>query len=462
MKSESKIASLNILSTALIAGINFITIPIFTRMLDTTGYGIVSIYTAWVQIFVVIIGLKVDGTIGSAQANLPKTEQDRYQVSILLLTIPLFGVLFTLCLLFLKQISNLLLLDGKVVIALMLQSYGSFIISFFSMRFIFRKEACKNFFLSVGICGLTTALSIILIFFVFRSPDAYLGRVFGLMIPNFAIGILLLSWLLAKVGRGPRTIDLKFCLPLALPLVFHGLSQLALSQTGKIMVQQQLGDSLAGIYGLAITIVTLMASIYSALNNAFVPFMYEDLAGETGEDVKQRHFSNYVSLFSFGSCAFCLVSPEILMFMSTPAYWVGVDLLPLLVVGQYCVFLYSFPVNYEFFKMKTGSIAVGTLFAAVLNIALTLVLIPPLGIMGAALSTMIAYLALFLFHFFMARYRLGDRNYPARFLFAGLIAIVLVAICCYATMDIPVIRWVIGLSLLGASGLRIWRNKTIF
>ena len=460
--SENRTALFNILSTTLIAGVNFFTITNFTRMLDTDGDGIVSIYTAWVQILGGVVGLKIDGTIGSAQVNLPERDQDRYQVSILLFSLLVFGVASALFCVCLDSLSQWLLLGKEVVLALLFQSYGTFVIGFFAMRFIFRKEAIKNFILSVGVCLATTLLSVALIFLVFTSSDAYLGRVFGLAFPNFSIGVLLLLWLVLRTRSWPRASDLLFCLPLAIPLVFHGLSQLVLSQTGKIFVQQSMGDSAAGVFGLAITIVTLLTSICSALNNAFVPFMYEDLAGKTSKTVKRSHFINYVVLVTLGTCAFCLLSPEVLKLMSTPSYWSATSLLPPLVVGQYCVFLYSFPVNYEFFKMKTGSIAIGTLLAATLNIALTLALIPLFGIMGAAMAAAIAYLVLFLFHFCMARFRLGDQNYPVRFLFGGLGVVILSACCCCAAMGAPHIRWIVGLLLFGAAFFRIYKMKTIF
>ena len=75
----------NVLSTVIIAGINFFTIPIFTRMLNTDGYGIVNVYVAWVQIATVFVGLKADGSIGSASANIEKDEQDAYQLSCMIL-----------------------------------------------------------------------------------------------------------------------------------------------------------------------------------------------------------------------------------------------------------------------------------------------------------------------------------------------------------------------------------------
>ena len=127
--SENKMALFNILSTVIIAGVNFFTIPIFTRMLDTDGYGIVNVYSAWVSIFVVFIGLKADGSIGTAKANLPEEDQDSYQFSILALSTVAFLVIFVAVLLLLEPVSTLLSLEPLLVVCMVVQSFGAFVIS---------------------------------------------------------------------------------------------------------------------------------------------------------------------------------------------------------------------------------------------------------------------------------------------------------------------------------------------
>lgn len=460
--SENRMALFNILSTVLVAGINFFTIPVFTRVLSTEGYGIVNVYTAWVQICTVFVGLKADGSVGSAKANLPEDEQDSYHLSVLVLGLLSFAVVMGLLLAFMPQITALLDMEPLLVVAMALQSLGTFVVSLFSMRFIFRKQAQRNLLVSVGVCVATTVASLLLISFVFTGEDGYRGRVLGLSLPYLLIGLALFAWLAVAASGRVRLSYWRFCLALTLPLIFHGLSQIALAQIGRIAVQRVDGYSAAGVYSIAVTVVSVLNSIYTALNNAFVPFMYDDLAGKTDDSVKRRHFRNYMLLFTLGCCAFALMAPEVLKVLSTEEYWGAVSLLPPLVVGQYCVFLYSFPVNYEFYAMRTRSVAMGTALAALLDLTLAVALVPALGMMGAALATMCSYLALFLFHFLIARYALGDRNYPARSFAAGLVAMLVVCALCYPLDGLPVVRWAVGLALLAVALGRVIKNRTIF
>lgn len=104
--SENKTVFYNIVSTIVITGINFFTIPLFTRLLDTSGYGIVNVYASWVQITSILVGFKADGSIGSAKANLDEDEQDAYHVSILVLALVSFLAISLASVIFMGQVSR--------------------------------------------------------------------------------------------------------------------------------------------------------------------------------------------------------------------------------------------------------------------------------------------------------------------------------------------------------------------
>lgn len=455
-------ASLNVLSTVVVAAITFFTVPIFTRLLDTDGYGIISIYEAWVQIFAIFIGLKADGSIGSAKANLDESEQDAYQYSVLLMSLIPFALVSIVTLLLSWKASSLLAMEPALVVLMLIQSFGTFVVQFFSLRYVFRKEAGKNVLISVGVSVATTVFSIVLVMFVVTGGARYYGRAIGLAVPNILLAAGLIVGL-ARSQHGRFNIKYwRFCLILTVPLVFNALSQQVLSHTGKISIQLSYGDSMTGVFSVGVLVSSLITYIYIALNNAFVPFMYDDLAGRTSAKVKQRHFNNYLVLFTTGTCAFVMLAPEVLKAMSTEAYWGALEFLPVLIAGKYCVFLYSFPVNYEFFRMKTRSIATGTILAALLNVALCVWLVPRFGMSGAAYASLGAYLSLFLFHFLISRYVLGDRNYPGWKLWAGLVVIAIVSVAYYPLLEHVVARSVIGCILLALALGRVLRARTIF
>ena len=91
------------------------------------------------------------------------------------------------------------------------------------------------------------------------NNDKYAGRIYGGAIATIAVGLFLY---LQVMRRGKKLVNLKywkFCLPIALPLIFHNLSHLVLNQADKLMLQRVTTDAVVGIYGFTykITLVHL-------------------------------------------------------------------------------------------------------------------------------------------------------------------------------------------------------------
>ena len=151
------------------------------------------------------------------------------------------------------------------------------------------------------------------------------------------------------------------------------------------------------------------------------------------------------------------------MLFASKDFWPGMDLIPIMVISVYMVFLYSFPVNFEFYHKKTSVIAAGTCGAAILNILFNFLLIPIWGIMGAALATMASYVLLFCFHQVLAHYiGQGTYHYQTVKFLPGLAVLTLTAIIFYIASDFWYIRWILALITGVLLIRRIVRQKSIF
>ena len=119
--------------------------------------------------------------------------------------------------------------------------------------------------------------------------------------------------------------------------------------------------------------------------------------------------------------------------------------------------------NYQLYHKKSVFVAVGTASAAVVNIVLNYLLIPLYGMMGAAVATMISYIALFAFHQMIAKY-VVKQSYHFCFRDYGLslVAVGVSIALFYLLKDFWYVRWTIG-AVLGIWLLRrILKNKTIW
>ncbi len=78
-------------------------------------------------------------------------------------------------------------------------------------------------------------------------------------------------------------------------------------------------------------------------------------------------------------------------------------------MGCACQFIYTMYVNVEQYLKKTTGMALASVLAAAINVALNYVLIPKFGYLVAAYTTLIGYLCLMLMHMFLVK-RIGMKN----------------------------------------------------
>lgn len=462
-KSENSLAFFNMLGPIILNGINFFTVPIFTRLLGPANYAIVAIYIAWVQILTLIVGLQTVSSIGIARVHIGADKQNEYRSSILSLSLTSLIAVSALILIFLGPVSRFLELNTVMIVVMILQSFGAYVISFTTTTYTYDKKAQKTFLISVVTALSTVALSLVLLS---MTPDgnesrAY-ARIFGMAIPNILIGVI---FFIVFVVRGKTTFSKeywKFCLPLALPLIFHGLSHVVLSQADKVMLQKMVNNEIAGIYSFVVIFTHMINVIWLALNNTWVPFYYDDM--KNGESaVVKRKSRNYMVLFTVITMGFVLLSPEVAQLFSSSDFWSGIDLIPIFALSMFMVFLYSFPVNFQLFYKRSIHVAIGTSMAAVLNIVLNALLIPLMGMYGAAIATMISYISLFIFHQIITRFVIKhDYHFGFKDYWLAVVLVGLSMAAFYLLKDFWYVRWVIGAALGAWLLRRVIKNRTIF
>ena len=461
-KSINRNIVLNVLGTAILQGINFFSAPIFSRALGTANYGVVSVYITWVNLAATVLSLQVGSSIAMARNEFSANEQLPYRSSVLAMALCNYGVAFVILLLLLDPLSGLLRLHKWLLIFAFFHSFGLFCVSFLNVIFTYDFKADKNLILSIVISVSTIALSIFLIQF-FPANINYWGRIIALTI-IYSISSLIICVHFFSTGKTFFNARYwKLCFPLSFPIIFHSLSGLLLSQSDRLMLRQISGDSCAGVYSLATTFTAVLSTIWNAFNNSWVPFFHQYSREKNYQEIR-KCTKNYLELFTVLSIGFMLLAPEVYHVFAAEEYWEGTDIISISAIGIYMVFLYSFPVNYEFYKKKTNIIAIGTVLAAVINIILNFYFIQQMGLFGAALATTIAHTLQFIFHHICAQYLIGEGDYQfelkeAVFSLFLVISVLLINRFVFLSWQI---RWMCGFVLGCWELCQIKKRKTIF
>lgn len=451
----------NILATAILSGLNFFTIPIFTRILGAEQFGKYSVYHSWILILSCFMGLQTSSCTGVGLYKY-KDNYYKFRSSILLFSTLLSLGIVGLGIVFVQPISGLLGYSPATVIVLFLTALAEYIVGFVTGTMTYEKKAKKNCLLSIFMAVMTVGLSLFLTN-VFERDSLYLSRVYGVFIPYAVVAVIL--WLAYFLPHPSGLVKeyCKFGLVLGTPLVLHKLSQSVLNQSDRIMMQYMgISDRDVGIYSFFYSYTNIVMVLLTALNTSWCPFYYDDLSAENTEAIRKKS-RNYIDMFTTIVCGFLLLSREVTYLFASEEYWSGMPIIPVLVSATYCTFLYQFAVNFELFNQRTGIVAAATLGASVLNIILNALMIPSWGIYGAAIATSLSYAGLVVVHFFAAN-RIKSMKFHAKIrdFIPGLLVVALVSVLFYVLADYWLIRWVLGAMLGVRLLIQVIRRKSIF
>ncbi len=462
-KSANSQTLFNIISTVVRTGIAIYTLPLFGSLLGSSQFGKYNVYLSWFNVLTCIIALGCGQGIQTGMYAF-KEDYKRFRSSIFFggTCMCLISTAIGLALYyFLASFFNLPFL---VYVLLFVEATASYIIGFSNIAWTYEKKANLNMSVSLLLVLSTTLLSLLLVTkWPGNQEDLYLGRVLGIALPNIAVAIIVWFAIFFKQPAGYIKQYWSYSFAFGIPTMFHLLSHQILTSSDRIMMERlSISDSEIGVYSFFYTFVSILSAILGALNNSWVPFLYEDLNKKDYTRLNKR-VGYYVQVFAVLSCGFVLLSREVGMFFAKEEYWPGISLIPILSIVVYCTFVYQFPVNYEFYKGKPRIIAFGTVLAAVENILLNILLIPTYGMYGATIATLISYVTLAIVHIVIVNIWKEER-YPLTFkpIIIGLLAVLSSSIIYYVLKDYWFLRWLLG-ALLGCYLLvSIKKRKSVF
>lgn len=461
MKRQNRVAILNICSTLLLDGIAFITAPLFAGLLGDSGFGALSIYTIWTSVIAIVFTLQTQGTLVNATVEYSQEEQLKYQSSVMTMSMTVFLACAALVIIFIKPLARVLKLEWFLLLLMLLQAFGTFSVSFLTTKFIYEFKAGWKMIVSVGVT-LTTLVSSLAIVLSLPFETRYIGRIVAIACTYGLFGIPACIYILVKGKTFFNREYWKFCFVLAVPSVFHNLSDLILGQSDRLMLQHMISQAAVGQYSHALLFGGVMFTLFQALNHTWCPFFFEDIKEGRGEAVLTKS-RNFLELFTVLSVGFLLLIREVYRIMADPIFWDSVTLVPIFVTSYYLNFLCTFPVNYEYYRKKTKVVAIVTISSSLFNLALNYFMILRFSIAGAALATAISHCLQLGLHFVYTRFVLGKDDYPFQshlwrpYLLVYLTVLALV----YLTPNAWYLRWPLGAAIGVWELLRIKKRKVL-
>lgn len=461
-KTPNRIVIINAISAGLLNGISMLMMPIYSYLLGAEVYGLASIYTTWVTILSVIVGLQIHASLGVAQKDFPANEQLAYQANGIYIGFAICIVVTGMIVAFSGPISIILEIPSWLVLLLGPHAFGIFCVGMLNNKFTYEFKQDKNLIVSVSMSLGTALISVIAIVLLPKESRLY-GKVIGVAVPYILCAAILMLYVLRRVGFCMQKTYVRYMLQYSAPLVFSNLCSQLFAGSDKMMLQKMESNSEVGIYSLVFNFSAVISSIWFALNHAWLPF-YHRYEAANNKQILLEHTRKYTRLFSILTSGFILLSPEVFSFLTASEFHVGIQMIPVFVIGFYLNFLGSFARNYQYFYKQTKVIAYISITVSLCNIVLNAIFIPKWGALGAAIATTIAQLLSCCAHWITAAYySISEKKYSYRIhFFAPYTTLLSVSIVLFYLHQTWCIRWGFGGLLGGWLLIALIKEKQIF
>ncbi len=392
-----KSAGIYTFSRLINSAVPFLMIPVLTRYLTPSDYGIVAMFSILIGIATPFVGLNVHAAISVKYFDRNRTDLPKYIGNCFYLLFISTAIFSAAAWLFSGTISSFTAFPGDWLWAVVLVSFGQFFILVLMTLWQAEDRPVRY-----GIYqNLQTLTNIVLsVLLVVALAKGWQGRIEAqiITIVLFAItGCILLyrnGWLKLSYDRSYMNHALKF----GIPLIPHVLGAMLITQTDRILIANMVSIADAGIYTIGFQLANVIELLASSFNQAYAPWLYRHLSDDDfsmKKRIVKLTYLYFVLILVF-AVFFAVAAPWFLSFFVGRAFLEAGRYIVWLAVGFSFCGMYYMVANYIFFSGRTAPLAWVTFFTAAINILFTYLLIKKNGPIGAAQASALAFFISFL------------------------------------------------------------------
>jgi O-antigen/teichoic acid export membrane protein len=376
------------------AGIGFLLLPVLTRYLTPSDYGIISLMNTYVLILMPIVGLSTSSFISVEYYNskIPPDEFKRLFSSIRLipaLVIVPLALIFLLGKNWLPSVMELpsvayWMLLPLTLFALYQEDFRSFL--------VISKRIMLFSTITLGRIFIEIPLTIVLVVYVGMN---WKGRIDAWLVTVIFFSFLSIyfykKWKLLSFNLSKNYI--RQSVIFGAPLILHELGKFVINQSDRIFLAKMVSVNEMGIYSVGYQVGMIILIVNTAFANFFTPFLYERLNRNTENDkieIVRLSYYYVIGLFIL-LLVLTLLTPSLFAhFISTRfargtqyVFWVG---LSYFFWGVYLIFA-----GYIFYLKKSKILGRLSVMNVLMNIGFNFLFIKRFGAIGAAYATCLSF-----------------------------------------------------------------------
>lgn len=421
------------LATVLPRMLSFLLLPLYTGILETAGYGEVSIIFAWFAIFNVILAYGME----TAFFRFYHEAKEKAKVgSTALLSIVGSSIVFLLLgLLFQGWMSKITGIDAKYIqYAICILTLDALVIIPFAwlratekpMRYALVKIINVTLYLGFNVFFLK-----ILPGLVAKNPETTLISLYKedfeisyIFISNLIASGVTLILMLESYTKQAYVFDRalwKKMMRYGTPVLIAGIAFTINEVFDRILLKHLLSEDVAeskiGMYSACYKLALFMTLFATAFRMGIEPFFFSHSSSENPQKTYAQ-ITNYFVILGSIILLGVIVFADVLkvMFVRDEAYWEAMPIVPIIILASFFLGIYhNLSVWYKVTD-KTRYGAIISLTGAAITIGINYAFIPSIGYMASAIATLTAYGTMM-----VLSYSIGKKHYPIPYNFRKIV-----------------------------------------
>lgn len=362
----------------------FIMIPLYSYTLTTGQYGKVDLLTTIVGLLMPVFSLDIYDAVFRYSLDRDDNQRQTFTTG-LGFTLAVSGVTLLLALGLHRWVPNYPIWGAEYVLV------ASMIFSLVS-NYARAIERVREF-----------ALAGIINSFVMGGLNAWLllglhWKMNGYLV-SMATGMVVATIYLILVCRLDREVNFRWfhwgkckeMLRYSIPLVPNLLAWWLNSASDRVFILAMMGASANGIYAMATKIPNILSTLMNIFQQSWQISVVQEYGGTEGKQFITNVFQMFNTLMFMGAILIVAFIKPIFKLLVSANYYPGWQLAPILILAIVYSNLAGFLGTIYTATKKTVPIMYTTVVGAIVNVGLTIVLIPTLRLSGAALANVVSF-----------------------------------------------------------------------
>ncbi len=373
----------------LIRGVSYFLLPFYTSVLVPTDFGITDILLLFTSFSAIIVSFEVVQGLIVFYTNCDDEQVKKaYASTALWFALAAYSIFGIVCLIWAEPFSTMLFgQPGRAFIfQLNVFSMLGFGLSYVTVNQLRYDHKPREYAL-VGLITsvMTIAPTILLVLFLKQGAN---GVIAGQMIGNISGAALAVYLGRKSYSFHVDWVKLRTMLLFSIPLVPSNVGSLVMVYINRVAINSIMSLADVGIYGVAYRVTSIIEVIMMGFRTALPPLIYDNFDKQDTPKEIVRIF-NYFASFSLLFILFLsLFSDEIVHIFTHPAYYSAARIIPVMACAYAFGQVKIFSLGWAIVK-KPQKFAIINILGAALAIVLNYVLIPHMGILGAAWASLI-------------------------------------------------------------------------